>query len=177
MHTKGSTPRPIADQHLWIEWEKGSIDEEAQQSAAKADYKVNSPMPLGNRESGFHKFVLHLDPVMLCHQELPLNRTTASAQPWLCPQIIEFMKTYLLDVPQPPPMSIFRCAEYYSAGMELPLEAARLVLLGLGRISGIEVHPWMTKGEMDRGLAARILWLKVPHMKESSQVWQALHGQ
>ena len=62
------------------------------------------------------------------------------------------------EMTQAPPMAIFRRAEHYSVTMERPLEAAKRVLIGSGKLQGIEARPWMSKGSPGPGLEARILW-------------------
>ena len=61
--------------------------------------------------------------------------------------------------------------------MELPLEAAKRVLIASGRLQCIEARPWMSEGSPGPRLEARILWLKAPNMKSSNNIWEILHSQ
>ena len=176
VHSEGP-PRPIADQQLWMHWERTTMEQDDESDHQESDTAEHAPVVPSERESGFHKISLQIDPLMCSDSELPPNRTKGSAQRWVRQQTMEYLKTCMQDMTQAPPMAIFRRAEHYSVTMELPLEAAKRVLIGSGKLQGIEARPWMSKGSPRPGLEARILWLKAPNKKSSSSIWEILHSQ
>ena len=176
VHSEGP-PRPIADQQLWMQWERTTMEQDDESDHQESDTAEHAPVVPSERESGFHKISLQIDPLMCSDSELPPNRTKGSAQRWVRQQTMEYLKTCMQEMTQAPPMAIFRRAEHYSVTMELPLEAAKRMLIGSGKLQGIEARPWMSKGSPGPGLEARILWLKAPNMKSSSNIWEILHSQ
>ena len=153
------------------------MEQDEESDHLESDMAEHAPVVPSERESGFHKISLQIDPLMCSDSELPPNRTKGSAQRWERQTTMEYLKTCMQEMTQAPPMSIFRQAEHYSITMELPLEAAKRVLIGSGKLQGIEARPWMLKGSPGPGLEARILWLKAPNMKSSSSIWEILHSQ
>ena len=176
VHSEGP-PRPIADQQLWMQWERTTMEQDDESDHQESDTAEHAPVVPSERESGFHKISLQIDPLMCPDSELPPNGTKGSAQRWVRQQTMEYLKSCMQEMTQAPPMAIFRRAGHYSVTMELPLEAAKRVLIGSGKLQGIEARPWMSKGSPGPGLEARILWLKAPNMKSSSNIWEILHSQ
>ena len=153
------------------------MEQDDESDHQESDTAEHAPVTPSERESGLHKISLQIDPLMCSYSELPPNRTKGSAQRLVKQQTMEYLKTCMQEMTQAPPMAIFRRAEHYSVTMELPLEAAKRVLFGSSKLQGIEARPWMPKGSPGPGLEARILWLKAPNMKSSSNIWEILHSQ
>ena len=148
VHSEGPL-RPIADQQLWMQWERTTMEQDDESDHQESDTAEHAPVMPSERESGFHKISLQIDPLMCSDSELPPNRTKGSAQRWVRQQTMEYLKTCMQEMTQAPPMAIFRRAEHYSVTMELPLEAAKRVGQATrhrGKAVDVERIPWTWTG-------------------------------
>ena len=74
VHSEGP-PRPIADQQLWMQWERTTMEQDDESDHQESDTAEHAPVTPSERESGFHKISLQIDPLMCSDSELPRNRT------------------------------------------------------------------------------------------------------
>ena len=71
------------------------------------------------------------------------------------------MKEDLANLAPPPPLVVSQQADNYLVTTQVPASTTLVLLKKGGMIRGLEIRPWLSRGETFRALATKIMWLKV----------------